>query len=121
MKEVLKMKINFELHQIELTAKEMKYAQNYGSPEYYNLIHAMSDLPNFEVRTRHPRYIPNANRGLTYAFMEQHIALYAPELQETFILIRTHSGYPETSKWFRKAFPGVTPTSIDSSTLHIAA
>ena len=99
------MKINYEVRTIELTAKEMKQASKPHTREYKELISVMRDLPHFEIRVNRPHVTYNANRGLTYAAMEQYIAMNAAEKLDEFYTIQKLGGYPVATRWFRTVFP----------------
>lgn len=99
------MKVNFFERTIELGAKEMKLASLPHTREYQELLSVMRDLPNFSITVKQPRITHNANRGLTYDFMERYIAEKASEKLDDFHVVRTLGGYPMTSKWFRNEFP----------------
>ena len=99
------MKVNFEMRTIELTAKEMKQASTPHTCEYKELLSVMRDLPHFEIMVSRPHITNNANRGLTYAAMEQHITMNAAEKLDEFHTIQKLGGYPGVTKWFRTMFP----------------
>ena len=99
------MKVEFVSKSIVLTAKEMKLASQPGTGMYQQLIHVMRDLPDFKVMVKRPCINHNANRGLTYARMEQYIAQHAPDKMETFLSVRSSFSYSVASKWFREEFP----------------
>ena len=99
------MKVNFLVRAIELTAEEMRQASKPNSREYTELLRIMRDLPDFQITVKHRCITNNANRGLTYDYMEQHIACHAPEKMEEFYLLKTIDGYPKVTKWFRNRFP----------------
>lgn len=101
------MKVNFLVRTIELTAEEMRQASKPNSREYTDLLQIMRDLPDFQITVKHRCITSNANRGLTYEYMEQHIARHAPEKMEEFYLLKTINGYPKVTKWFRNRFPEV--------------
>lgn len=98
------MKINFLSRSIELTAKEMREASKPYTREYSDLIRLMRELPDYEITVKHRYCATSANRGLTYEYMERYIAEHAPERMNEFTFIRTTSGYPTTTKWFRIVF-----------------
>ena len=89
------MKVNFEMRTIELTAKEMKQASTPHTCEYKELLSVMRDLPHFEIMVSRPHITNNANRGLTYAAMEQYIAMNAAEKLDEF---HTIQGLPNGSE-----------------------
>ena len=115
------MKIEFVSKRIVLTAKEMKLASRPNTREYEQLIRIMRDLPEFMVTVKQPHVIYNANRGLSYASMEQYIAQHAPERMEAFWSVRSQFGYPAASKWFRDEFAEYSGAVDFCSTLNEAA
>lgn len=100
------MKVNFAARAIKMSAKEMRRASVPHSREYTELVRVWRDLPDFTIEIDN-RQIPtnNPNRGLTYEFMEQHIAQNAPELSDEFYDVRKIFGYPRAAQWFRSKFP----------------
>ena len=83
------MKVNFIARTIEMSAKEMRKASLPHSREYTELLRVLRELPDFTIeihRSKHPA--SNSNRGLTYEFMERHIARNAPERLDEFDDIR---------------------------------
>ena len=112
------MKVNFIARTIEMSAKEMCRASLPHSREYTELLRILRDLPDFTIeihRYKHPTN--NSNRGLTYEFMERHIARNAPELLNEFYDVRQILGYPRASQWFRNKFPEVRST-VHFCTMH---
>ena len=100
------MKVNFLARTVELTAKEMRRANTPYSAEYRELLTIMRDLPDFTIEVKHRQtFSKNANLGLTYEFMEQHINRNAPEKLSAFYDNRALFGYSKTAKWFRNTFP----------------
>lgn len=100
------MNVNFITRTIELSTKEMRRASVPYSPEYTSLLQIMRDLPAFSIEIKSPhRYSNNANRGLTYERMEQHITHNKPELLDEFNNLRKIYGYSRAAKWFRNRFP----------------
>lgn len=99
------MKVNFVVKTIELSAKELQKASIPYSDEYSTLFQLMRDLPDFTIKINRPHILTsNPNRGLTYEFMEQHIAQNAPELLNEFINVRKIFGYFRAAQWFRNKF-----------------
>ena len=107
------MKIEFVSKRIVLTAKEMKLASRPNTREYEQLIRIMRDLPEFMVTVKQPHVIYNANRGLSYASMEQYIAQHAHERMEAF--------FPAASNVFRDEFAEYSGVVDFCSTLNEAA
>lgn len=115
------MKVNFLTQTVELTAKELRQSSTPNSYAYSELLRVMRDLPHFQITVKHSRMTSNANRGLTYAYMEQHIACHAPEKMDEFCALRAIGGYPKVTKWFRSTFPEYS-TAVDlCSKCHLAA
>jgi len=99
------MRVNFIDRTIELGVKEMKLASQPYTYEYENLLKIMRNLPDFTITVKQPRITHNANRGLTYDYMVQHIMQNDADKLEQFEAVRSLGGYPMTTKWFRTTFP----------------
>lgn len=116
------MKVNFLARTIELTAEEMRRASTPNSGKYHELLKIMRDLPDFTIAVKHHRtFIKNANQGLTYEYMEQHINQNAPEKLGEFYDNRTLLGYSKTAKWFRNTFMEDQDTVHFCTNLELAA
>ena len=67
------MKILFAREVIELSAKEAREAENYGSPAYLALMDAKSQFPTFSVGTKTKKKNAGAFKGMNREFMKKHI------------------------------------------------
>lgn len=65
------MKINYNTNTIELTAKEMKAAQTYGSDMYLHLREVRNDFPSFRIVTSKAK--SHSTLRITYNQMEKYI------------------------------------------------
>ena len=113
------MKINNKNHTIEMTKKFAKAASHYGSKEYNDLQGARRDYPNYTVITKKaPAKRTDANKGLTYEFMEQYIQKHGVEGKtisayedlrgmsaDAREMGRRSASYAEVKTWFFEQFP----------------
>ena len=65
--------ILFAREVIELSAKEAREAENYGSPAYLALMDAKSQFPTFSVGTKTKKKNAGAFKGMNREFMKKHI------------------------------------------------
>ena len=72
------MKILFAREVIELSAKEAREAENYGSPAYLALMDAKSQFPTFSVGTKTKKNA-GAFKGMNREFMKKHIEAHPKE------------------------------------------
>ena len=73
------MKILFAREVIELSAKEAREAENYGSPAYLALMDAKSQFPTFSVGTKTKKKNAGAFKGMNREFMKKHIEAHPKE------------------------------------------
>ena len=67
------MKINYEKSVIELTAKEAREAESYGSPAFLTLMDAKRQLEGFTVEVKSKSKCTATFKGLNREFMQKHI------------------------------------------------
>ncbi len=100
------MKVNFVERQIELTASEMKKAQNYGTREYTMIKGIRTDFPDFQIVVRKKKVTcSNWNTGLTYSYMEAFISHVDPAQMEIYQVMKAMYGYLRVAQWFKEQFP----------------
>lgn len=112
------MKINYEKKTIELTAKEMKEAQTYGSQMYKDLREARNDNPGFKTTTIKAK--SSSTLRINYEQMEKYIHAHDDEDNSTLKVFYTLRGLDENGKakaftesasygeiklWFVETFP----------------
>ena len=73
------MKILFAREVIELSAKEAREAENYGSPAYLALMDAKRQFPTFSVGTKTKSKNAGAFKGMNHEFMKKHIEAHPKE------------------------------------------
>lgn len=67
------MKILFAREVIELSAKEAREAENYGSPAYLALMDAKRQFSSFKVEVKGKKKNAGAFKGMNREFMQKHI------------------------------------------------
>ena len=117
------MKVNFNGHVIEMTAKFAKAAAKFGSDEYRELQEARKDYPDFKVVTvsRKTSSIKDTYKGLTYQYMETYITAHDDDnksimaeyemlrglSKEAKELLAEPCSYIEMKSWFLNKFPAI--------------
>ena len=111
---------------IEMNTTFAKEMRNPLSEEYALLQRTRLDYPTFAVRTRKIKSNPNKDtyKGLTYAWMRNHIATHEPHevveeklkaFDEMLYISECHRRslrYPTIKKWFLKEYPDVAKFGI---------
>lgn len=117
------MTINYKKCAIEMSKKEAKAAEKFGTPEYKALQEARRDYPNFKIVTIVRKASANKEtyKGLTYTYMENYIKTHDGEDSDTmneYLMLRGLTdeakdalaepcSYIEMKAWFLKTFPAI--------------
>ena len=113
--------VDFANDKIVMTTTFAKKCQNTASAEYAQLQSVRRDYPTHAVTTRQIKSNPHKDtyKGLTYEWMQNHIATHEPKevveeklnaFDEMVYISKCHRGslrYPTIKKWFLKEYPNV--------------
>ena len=111
---------------IEMNTTFAKAMQNTLSEEYAHFQKVRQDFPTFAVQTRQIKSNPNKDtyKGLTYAWMRNHIATHEDEnvvekklkdFDEMVYISKCHRAslrYPTIKKWFLNEYPDVAKFGV---------
>ena len=99
--------INYKKNTIEISKSFAKSASAYGTQDYYALVEAKKEFPNFRLVVKTSKS-NNTFKGMDFNFMREYISKHdnADEMMESFTkLCDSKLSYGEIKAWFIAHYP----------------